>query len=85
MKHTPGPWVVTKTNGNNRVRVTSENGIVGVCTVHALLAKEANARLIAKAPEMYELLEQIANAYTKGGEWNPSDAIKILKEIDNDR
>lgn len=46
MKHTPGPWIVKNKN------VVTNSDFNFVCS-------EANARLIAAAPEMLELLEEI--------------------------
>lgn len=83
-KHTPGPWVVSRTSGleifinheNDRAdrvpgyfaevrRFTSDNEQV-----------EANARLIAAAPKMYELLAMRAES-------GDNDAAKLLQEIDD--
>jgi len=56
--HTPGPWVLDTTWGI----VRDERGTAEVCAIHAgrtgkPAEAQANARLIAAAPEMFELLE----------------------------
>lgn len=56
-KPTPGPWQVW------RERKTGERIILGgdacaLCDVHPGPNRDADARLIAKAPEMYDLLRQ---------------------------
>jgi len=64
-KFTPGPWIAA-THGLSVHRVTPE-GLTGsaVCMLMtksgAINNHEANARLIAAAPAMYEALEQIDN------------------------
>lgn len=57
-KHTPGPWNIGTKNG---ARVWSENGetLIADADVSESLRKEikkANARLIAAAPELLEML-----------------------------
>ena len=54
-KHTPGPWGVTRLQGVEYV--TIDGGRVSVARVSALKTGEANARLIAAAPELLAALE----------------------------
>ena len=72
-KHTPGPWSVTA-RSNNMIDVIHANRAPGaitlaLCRVQArqswLKEAEANARLIAAAPEMLEALETAY--YNEGG------------------
>lgn len=63
-KHTPGPWTVhTKVKGLNGIGIHSANGgYVYVATVHdgfgnGTPPSEANARLIAAAPEVLSALQ----------------------------
>lgn len=56
-KHTSGPWVINKlevndTDGNNRLVAMVNGGRIKA-------ESEANAQLIAAAPEMLEALEEI--------------------------
>jgi hypothetical protein len=57
-KHTPGPWRSERGNGDYGRNVTADNGRRIVCeTICA--EHEANARLIAAAPELLEALHSI--------------------------
>lgn len=55
-KHTPGPWYVIKVRVNGHRRIISEQGTPIAVVSDSLTA---DARLIAAAPEMYELLTKI--------------------------
>ena len=61
-KHTPGPW---KTSYTNLSVVIAENGAVvaRASKLNGLVNLQANARLIAAAPELLEALESIASMY----------------------
>ncbi|WHL17665.1 hypothetical protein [Stenotrophomonas acidaminiphila] len=61
-KHTPGPWCVEGVGIRALVRA-GINGVI-VAVRHRLSAQEheANARLIAAAPELLETLEPFAHA-----------------------
>lgn len=55
-KHTPGPWM--NPNLSNEV-MTIPNGEIKICRVYAILENdrgEANAKLIAAAPELLDAL-----------------------------
>ena len=63
-KHTPGPWTH---EGNGDITGIEDNGFgrgpVDVCSVYLRTVKgrtEANARLIAAAPELLAALQMIA-------------------------
>lgn len=61
-KHTPGPW---KTSYTNLSVVIAENGAVvaRASKLNGLVNLQANARLIAAAPELLEALQTVvANA-----------------------
>ena len=89
MKHTPGPWVAD--GGQVWLDTESENPDDMICNCHypggvtkGMEIAHTNARLIAKAPEMYELLKEYwkqplgASAVIKR-----DDAAKaLLKEIE---
>lgn len=61
MKHTPGPWEVGDLDQNSQRIVRSEHIEICTCWHHCVGSiekqMEANARLIAAAPEMYEALK----------------------------
>lgn len=69
--HTPGPWIACDNNGYSIWRVTSpeyraESASRTVAEVVGDSAEtEANAHLIAAAPEMYELLCEVRNHIDK--------------------
>ena len=55
--HTPGPWTFAK--GKHRIEVRTTPALSYAFS----LSDEANARLIASAPELLEALERISTAY----------------------
>ena len=59
-KHTPGPWKITHSEVNG-YRVSDSTGW-GVAVVLKDTNDEANARLIAAAPQMLEALELLSEA-----------------------
>lgn len=74
-KHTPGPWVVTPHPDQNVDvfavgEVTDEAFQYGLSHTVCYQNAEANARLIAAAPEMFEALDTIgglSRALRQGG------------------
>lgn len=76
-KFTPGPWEAVSFNGNSLVvteLIVNEKeaiALLGTCGEK----EQANAHLIAAAPDMYEALEAAVSEYGKpGGPWNvPSE------------
>ena len=73
-KHTPGPWRTTTHNDRKIVGADNIKVAVGVVmegTRNKRTKEEAvsNARLIAKAPEMYDLILQLSRCvvYGEGG------------------
>ena len=70
-KHTPGPWKIGATPPNGEQTIGTQQGLmVAVATTGANTPTEANARLIAAAPELLDLLNKVlplvAFAYDKG-------------------
>lgn len=63
-KHTPIPWIISGQN------ILAGDGI-GIAKVYDNIGqpREANARLIAAAPEMLEALEMLLNE-TNAGTWD---------------
>ena len=97
MKHTPGPWIAERSPANrNRWMVWKPEswkgkGSASICETSNWLSTDpheevmANARLIAKAPEMYETLVRGAELCSKGhGQDWALEAQVLLKKIDND-
>jgi len=63
MKHTDGPWTAEPSvKGGYNIRDTDGNvpGIARTYGRYGAEEDEANARLIAACPDMYEALEEIA-------------------------
>jgi len=63
--HTPGPWGVTRLHGVEYV--TIDGGRVSVARVSALKTGEANARLIAAAPDLMSVVEVLLETPEMGG------------------
>lgn len=63
-QHTPGPWIVGRQASNGDARVVAQS-MSGETVARILRSNrqdgDANARLIAKAPEMLRLLTILAN------------------------
>jgi hypothetical protein len=92
-KFTPGPWRYFKQGDSTRFHVTARpttkpgNRFDDFATVD--IAHEANARLIAAAPELYEALRALLdrwdtqqNIYTKQGEALFERARAALAKVD---
>ena len=91
-KHTPGPWKKAERLNGLWWHISAESSGLGPgqgrqagACVHGGSKRgakayaemsEANARLIAAAPKMYELLAMRAKSGDK-------DAVKVLQEIDD--
>ncbi len=63
-KHTPGPWFCE--NGDNRWTIWDDEGMACICDVHAGIEpdpSEANARLIAAAPDLLAACEALARSF----------------------
>jgi hypothetical protein len=60
MKHTPGPWkAVTYSGEFDQPLVTSNDGFIARLNSFSNRQHEANAKLIAAAPEMLEALQAV--------------------------
>ena len=55
-KHTPGPWAYENYRGTVHVFIDNEGGTPSICKLVGN-DKDANARLIAAAPDLLEALE----------------------------
>lgn len=75
MSHTPGPWVVTPSTGSLgefQIETIHKNAPIYVAEVIGGLEsveQEANARLIAAAPEMFAVIERLMSEPT----WRTND------------
>lgn len=80
-KHTPGPWKVVQPDAINpsRAMVCADKGVDIYC---APLTNEtlANARLIASAPDLLDLLKQAVHACEDNDEvWLGSAFVKAAR------
>ena len=88
-KHTPGPWVVEKGWNGDRPTITAKVSKTQVIDNRGLIADlehtpliehaQANARLIAAAPAMYEALKgclRVTEAWKSQAEMN-GDTVEI--------
>ena len=77
MKHTPGPWTCKEaphpqTDGvtGYTVQADTENGVAIVAEIYPrpylVVVREANARLIAAAPELLDALERMCDLFAEG-------------------
>lgn len=68
MKHTPGPWFAVK-YPDTKGHTVWANGVSSLASVkhNQPHTQEANARLIAAAPEMLEFMHEIAQLAHTGG------------------
>lgn len=67
-KHTPGPWMAGPINGYgelNGIQVKEQRGLVLAVAIGDVpeLDSEANARLIAAAPELLRCLRNMIDLY----------------------
>ena len=71
-QHTPGPWFVER--DGSWPYIVGEEGLVrvaDVCEDRGVIGPKraaANARLIAKAPELYRLIEELLERHPGGDE-----------------
>ncbi len=59
MKHTPGPWEVSKDYSQLRVNGADGEAVAYTETCVGLERDQANARLIAAAPDLLDALEEL--------------------------
>lgn len=78
-KHTPGPWAASKIETEDRWPIIAENnGLIAYVTGQNEQGDEANARLIAAAPDLLAALidcnEQLKQFIDSGGEEKDDEA-----------
>lgn len=78
-QHTPGPWNAGYYLENWAVAPDTDpsHPVARMCN---FVTGEANARLIAAAPTMYQFLIKVANLHNNP--WMAKEAIEILRQID---
>jgi len=72
-KHTPGPWHASRERDGWTVRDEKQNLPIAELWLSERREYEANARLIAAAPEMYEAIQPILAEYAKRDPIGDSD------------
>ena len=64
-KHTPGPWFpVVNAHGNIEI-VTNERPYIHTVVSENMCLNAADARLIAAAPEMFDMLHKAREAFAR--------------------
>jgi hypothetical protein len=58
-QHTPGPWVIHRPNDSERIDINAEGSFYIAEVIGGMTAQEANAHLIAAAPDLLEALEEL--------------------------
>lgn len=84
-KHTPGPWEIERYSdgliqivGNARI-VSDDEEIVTTVVEAVARGDEANARLIAAAPELLEALQAVIDyGSMTGAEWVAEQALAAI-------
>jgi hypothetical protein len=82
-KHTKGHWRVTRHNGLPHAIVADDEGMgsVPIATIHLANDHEANAALMAAAPDLLEALEDAANRLRGAGMLSATDEILAVISI----
>lgn len=81
-KHTPGPWTVHDDTDISGIENDPENKCIGsVDVAHVYLRTvpgrhEANARLIAAAPDLLAVLQDVLSTWDSGSEAFPISDIR---------
>ena len=71
MSHIPGPWEVFNSHTGLWVMDSAEQG--AICKIEWCLEAEANARLIAAAPELLEALKRLCSKFGVDDNGSPRD------------
>ena len=90
VKHTPGPWEhLPDLNDGSQFRIVDRTHLIAVAgdyrNIHDLERAEANAKLIAAAPDMLTFIQEVLVDLRNNETW--ADQVrdgKILLEIDVD-
>ncbi len=88
IKHTPGPWVSHNDNNSEYMDIDSKSGkrisSVLIISDEDLQEDEANAKLIAAAPELLSAIQNLLSSYQADFEitcskLNETEAVKIAR------
>ena len=71
MSHIPGPWEVFDSHTGLWVMDSAEQG--AICKLEWCLEAEANARLIASAPELLDALKRLCSKFGVDDNGSPRD------------
>lgn len=84
-RHTPGPWEVGELDHNGQRIVRGEHIEICTCWHHSVGSiekeMEANARLIAAAPDLLEALHKLREPPTVTGDADTISAVMDLHEL----
>lgn len=74
-KHTPGPWSVARHGYGTfyEAHAFIEHSVCGIWWPDGNVEQEANARLIAAAPELLEALKRLTEGMEASGGWDGDD------------
>ena len=93
-KGTPGPWVISGANRCDTYSLGVQSALIRYEHMHicdvcddgvACGFEDANAQLIAAAPELFEALKEMTRAYTElvncgdCGRWNPENDGEVMQ------
>lgn len=81
MKHTLGPWQVQITGGEVECVSGAESGLWAVVQGPDYDTRAANARLIAAAPELAQILDRILRAHESGNNGAVSGEAKLCVQF----
>ena len=83
---TKGKWNLSESNCQTLISAETTTGIIPIAMLTSLNSSElqANARLIAAAPEMYELLKKILDDTQDGHFADENAIIEVLNSIDEE-
>jgi len=85
-KHTPGPWQACAGLGAWNVTTIGKPRTFNICAINTnRVGQEANARLIASAPDLLEALKVALNELHHPGAFNhsnPHDAPEVTEYLE---
>jgi len=65
VSYTPGPWDIGDLDRNDQRQITAHSSLIATCAHECLSLREqimeANAQLIAAAPELLDALKEVAH------------------------
>ena len=76
--HTPGPW---HDSGNPEYEIYKGNNPIASVIPSFTAEDEANARLIAASPEMYEVLQELADSMELAKNYGYEKEHAMIQEV----